>query len=221
MEPPARDRREPLVLWTLTCLVLAWSGYEPADRTVWLMEVAPVLVGGAVLALTYRRFPLTPLAYRLIFVFALILMVGGKYTYADVPVGNWARDVFLLRRNHFDRVGHFFQGVIPAILARELLLRKTPLRPGQAVFWIGVAAALAVSASYELLEWFSAVTTAPEQGTAFLGTQGDEWDAQKDMLMATLGAVLVQVLAARRHDREIEALGLRHQAEVGVPAGKD
>jgi len=202
---PGRDR-EPLVLWSLTCLVLAWSGIEPRDRLVWAMEVAPVVAGGAAFALTYRRFPWTPLAYRLCFCFGLILMVGGKYTYAEVPAGFWAKQLLGLERNHYDRFGHFFQGVVPAILARELLLRRTPLRQGKALFWLCVSVALAVSGAYELIEWVSAITTAPEQGTAFLGTQGDEWDAQKDMLMATLGGILVQLAFARTHDRHLGRL---------------
>lgn len=200
------ERREPLVLWTLACLVLCWSAWECKIRSVWVMETFPVMVGAPALALTYRRFPFTPIAYRLMFFFAVILMVGGKYTYAEVPIGFLVKDWLGLHRNHFDRFGHFFQGVIPAIVGRELLLRCTPLRPGKALFWICVSIALALSATYELVEWISAITTAPEQGTAFLGSQGDEWDAQKDMLMATLGSLAVQLLLGRAHDRQIAAL---------------
>lgn len=200
------ERREPLVLWTLACLVLCWSAWECKDRTVWVMETFPVMAGGPVLAITYRRFPLTPVAYRLVFFFGLILMTGGKYTYAEVPVGFLVKDWLGLERNHFDRFGHFFQGVIPAILAREFLVRLTPLRPGKALFWLSVSVAVAVSAMYELVEWVSALGTPPEQGLAFLGSQGDVWDAQKDMLMATLGAISVQLLFARVHDRQIAAL---------------
>jgi putative membrane protein len=167
------------------------------------MEVAPVLAVGGALVLTYRSFPFTPIAYRLMAFFALILMVGGHYTYAEVPLGFWVRDALHLQRNHFDRFGHFFQGVIPAILAREMFLRCTPLRSGKALFWSCVCVALSISAAYELVEWRSAVLTAPEQGIAFLGSQGDIWDAQKDMLMATLGALTVQLLFARAHDRQI------------------
>jgi len=198
--------REPLALLAAGVLVLAWSGFAPKDRAVWLMEVFPALAGAVALALTWGRFPLTPLAYRLVFVFSLVLMVGGKYTYAEVPVGNWVRDALHLRRNHFDRLGHFLQGVIPAILARELLIRCTPLRPGKALFWICASVALAISACYELIEWQSAIWTAPEQGTAFLGTQGDEWDAQKDMLMALIGSLAAQLALARLHDRQIAGL---------------
>lgn len=200
------ERREPLVLWTLTCLYLCWSAYECKDRAVWVMETAPVMIGGPALALTYRRFPLTPIAYRFVFFFGLILMTGGKYTYAEVPLGFLVKEWLGLERNHFDRFGHFFQGVIPAILARELLIRCTPLRPGKALFWICSSIALAISAMYELVEWVSALKAPPEQGLAFLGSQGDVWDAQKDMLMALLGSIAVQVLFSRIHDRQIAAL---------------
>ena len=200
------DRREPLVLLTVGCLVLCWSAYEPKDRAVWLMETAPAIAGGIALALTYRRFPFTSISYRLMFFFSLILMVGGKYTYAEVPVGFLVKDWLGLQRNHFDRFGHFFQGVIPAIVAREMLLRRTPLRPGKALFWICASIALAISAMYELIEWQSAIWTAPEQGAAFLGSQGDIWDAQKDMTMALIGSISSQLLLGRAHDRQIAAL---------------
>jgi putative membrane protein len=201
-----RRSREPLALLGIGLLALAWSGFAPKDRAVWLMEVFPAIAGAVALGLTFRRFPFTPLAYRLIFVFSLVLMVGGKYTYAEVPIGFWFRDALHLQRNHFDRLGHFLQGVIPAILTREMLIRCTPLRPGKAMFWICSSVALAISASYELVEWQSAIWTAPEQGTAFLGTQGDEWDAQKDMLMALIGSLAAQLALARLHDRQIAEL---------------
>ena len=199
-------RLEARILLALGLVVLAWSGIAPKDRAVWLMEVFPAMAGGVALVLTGRRFPLTPLIYRLIFVFCLVLFVGGKYTYAEVPVGFWVQELFHLKRNHFDRLGHFLQGVIPAILTREMLIRCTPLRPGKALFWICSSVALAVSACYELIEWQSAIWTAPEQGTAFLGTQGDEWDAQKDMLMALIGSLFVQLVFGRIHDRQLAAL---------------
>jgi putative membrane protein len=201
--------REPAILLAAGILVLAWSGFAPKDRAVWLLEVFPAIAGAVALELTCRRFPMTPLAYRLVFFFSLILMVGGKYTYAEVPLGLWVKDLLHLQRNHFDRLGHFFQGVIPAILTREMLIRCTPLRPGKALFWICASVALAVSACYELVEWQSAIWTAPEQGTAFLGTQGDEWDAQKDMLTALLGSLTVQLGFGSVHDRQLAALPAR------------
>lgn len=200
------ERLEPRVLLGLGILVLLWSGICPKDRAVWLMEVFPAVAGAVALAWTARRFPLTPLAYRLVFVFSLVLMVGGKYTYAEVPAGFWIRDLFHLKRNPFDRLGHFLQGVIPAILAREMLIRCTPLKPGKALFWVCVCVGGAVSGLYEVVEWQSAIWTAPEQGTAFLGTQGDEWDAQKDMALALLGALLSLLAFGRLHDRQIAAL---------------
>ena len=198
--------REPLGLLLVGAAVLIWSGLSPADRMVWVMEVIPSVVGVGALVLTYRRFPMTMLTYRLIFVFSLILFVGGKYTYAGVPIGYWVKDLFHLERNHFDRLGHFFQGVVPAILTREMVIRCTPLRQGKAVFWICCSVSLAVSAGYEMIEWQSAIWTAPEQGTAFLGTQGDVWDAQKDMLMAFIGSLTVQLAFAPIHDRQLAAL---------------
>ncbi|HZE98527.1 MAG TPA: DUF2238 domain-containing protein [Planctomycetota bacterium] len=198
--------REPLVLLCIGVLVLAWSGIAPKDRAVWLMEVFPALVGAGVLGLTHRRFPFTPVVYRLVFVFSLILMVGGKYTYAEVPAGFWVRDLFHLQRNHFDRLGHFLQGVIPAMITREMALRCTPLKPGKAVFWICCSVALAISACYELIEWQAAIWTAPEQGSAFLGTQGDVWDTQKDMTMALIGSITAQLVLGRVQDRQLAAL---------------
>jgi putative membrane protein len=201
--------REPLTLLLVGAIVLAWSSVAPKDRAVWLMEVFPAVAGAAALGLTYRRHPFTPGVYRLVFVFSLVLMVGGKYTYAEVPLGFWVRDALHLNRNHFDRVGHFLQGVIPAMIAREMLLRCTPLRPGKAVFWICTSVALAVSACYELIEWQAAIWTAPEQGQAFLGTQGDLWDTQKDMTMALAGSLASQLALARVQDRQIAELPRR------------
>jgi putative membrane protein len=198
--------REPLSLLLVGILMLAWSGVAPKDRTVWLMEVFPAIAGAVALGLTFRRFPLTPVVYRLVFVFSLVLMVGGKYTYAEVPVGFWVRDALHLQRNHFDRLGHFLQGVIPAMITREMLLRCTPLKPGKAAFWICSSVALAISACYELIEWQAAIWTAPEQGEAFHGTQGDVWDTQKDMTMALIGSLVAQLALGRVQDRQIAEL---------------
>jgi putative membrane protein len=199
-------RREPLVLLAVGLALLAWSGLRPHDRFTWLLETAPILIAVPVLAATCRRFPLSPLAYRLIFVHALILMVGGHYTYAEVPLGYWARDAFGLARNHYDRLGHFAQGFVPAILTREILLRKTPLGRGGWLFFLVTCVCLAISACYELVEWWTAVATG-EAATAFLGTQGDPWDTQWDMLFALVGAITAQLTLARAHDRQLESLG--------------
>jgi len=182
--------------------LLAWSGLRPHDYFTWLLEVAPILIGVPVLIATRRRFPLTPLAYRLIFVHALILMAGGHYTYAEVPLGDWVKDALGLARNHYDRLGHFAQGFVPAILAREILLRKTPLSRGGWLFFLVTCVCLAISACYELVEWWTAVATG-EAATAFLGTQGDPWDTQWDMFLALVGAVAAQVTVARVHDRQL------------------
>lgn len=198
--------REPLALLAAGALVLAWSGFAPKDRLVWIMEVFPAIAGAGVLGLTFRRFPFTPLVYRLIFVFSIVLMIGGKYTYAEVPLGFWVRDALHLQRNHYDRLGHFLQGVIPAMVTREMLLRCTPIRPGKAAFWICASVALAISACYELIEWQAAIWTAPEQGDAFLGSQGDVWDTQKDMATALVGSILSQLALGRVHDRQIAGL---------------
>jgi putative membrane protein len=181
---------------------LCLSALHPYDWTTWLLEVFPVLVAVPLLWITYDRFPLTPLLYRLVFLHALILLTGGQYTYARVPVGAWFQHAFNLSRNHFDRLGHFAQGFVPAILSREILLRKSPLRSGKWLFFLIVCICLAFSAFYELIEWWSAETL----GTAandFLGTQGDPWDTQWDMFMALVGALAAQFLLGREHDREL------------------
>jgi putative membrane protein len=197
-----RSATEPLILLALTAIALIASGIDPHDRATWFLEVAPVVIGAAVLIPTYRRFPLTPLLYRLIFVHALVLILGGHYTYARVPLGFWAQDLFDLARNHYDRFGHFMQGFVPAVLARELLLRRTPLRPGGWLFFLVVCVCLGFSATYELLEWGSAVV-AGSAADDFLGTQGDVWDTQWDMFMALLGAITALLTLSRVHDREL------------------
>ena len=195
-------RREPAVLLALLVLSLVLSGIAPRDRFTWFLEVAPIFVVVPILLATYRRFPLTALAYRLIFLHALVLMVGGHYTYAQVPLGFWMRDLFGFARNHYDRIGHFAQGFVPAILVREVLLRKTPLRSGGWVFTIVTCVCLAVSACYEFVEWGMAVATG-SKADAFLGTQGDPWDTQWDMLWALIGAITSQLLLTRTHDRQL------------------
>jgi putative membrane protein len=200
--------RERAVLLAAAGALLALSGIHPRDRFTWVLEVAPILIGVPILVATRRRFPLTPLACRLLFVHALILMLGGHYTYAEVPLGWWAARAFGLARNHYDRLGHFAQGFVPAIVAREVLLRRSPLRPGRWLFFLVACVCLAISATYEFVEWWTAVATG-EGATAFLGTQGDPWDTQWDMFLALVGAVTAQLLLARRHDRELAALGDR------------
>jgi putative membrane protein len=200
-----RPTREPAVLLVMAVILLAASGIGPRDRFTWVLEIAPVLIAVPVLLATRRRFPLTPLAYRLLFVHALILMLGGHYTYAEVPLGFWVGEALGFSRNHYDRLGHFAQGFVPAILAREILLRRSPLRPGRWLFFLAACVCLAISATYELIEWWTALATG-EGATAFLGTQGDPWDTQWDMFLALVGALSALALLGRAHDRELAAL---------------
>lgn len=198
-------RHELLVLLGVGALALVISGIQPYDRLTWWLEVAPILIGVPLLILSYRRFPFTGLAYRLVFVHALILMLGAHYTYARVPLGFWVQDLLDLGRNHYDRVGHFAQGFIPAILAREILLRLSPLHAGKWLFFLVTAVCLALSAFYELIEWWAALLGG-QAADAFLGAQGDVWDSQWDMFLALVGAVTAQLALQRRHDRELTAL---------------
>jgi putative membrane protein len=204
-DPP---RRAPLVLLVLALLALVVSGIGPKDRFTWLLEVAPVLIGAPILVATAKRFPLTPLLCGLLFLHALVLMLGGHYTYAEVPLGEWAKAAFGFARNHYDRLGHLMQGFVPAILAREILLRKTPLPRGGWLLALTTSVCLAFSALYELIEWATALATG-EAAEAFLGTQGDPWDTQWDMFLALCGALLAQALLSRLHDRQLARLAGR------------
>ena len=200
--------REPVVLLFACLAALVISGIGPAERDTWWLEIAPVLIVLPVLALTARRFPLTPLTYRLIFLHALVLIIGGHYTYAQVPIGNWFRDTFDLARNHYDRLGHFMQGAVPAIIAREILLRQLQLKAGKMLFFLVVCVCLAISATYELIEW--QVSIMSEDGAdSFLGTQGDIWDTQWDMFMALIGSIASQLVFARWQDRQLKQFSKR------------
>ena len=196
----------PLSLLAVTAVLLAASAYHPYDPATWWMEVFPIFIAVPILAATYRRFPLTPLVYTLIFVHACILMLGGHYTYARVPLGFWMQDLFGFARNHYDRIGHLAQGFIPAVLAREILVRRSPLRPGGWLFFLVCCVCLAVSAVYEFIEWWAALIGG-SGATEFLGTQGDVWDTQWDMFMALVGAITAQIALSRVHDRQIAKLG--------------
>jgi putative membrane protein len=196
--------------------ILVWSGVAPHDRFTWYLEVAPVLLGLPIVILTARRFPLTPLAYILLAIHACILMVGGKYTYAEVPVGYWVSGAMGWTRNNYDRLGHLAQGFVPAIVAREILIRTSPLRPGKWLTFLVVCVCLAISATYELIEWGTAVSTGTA-ADAFLGTQGDPWDTQEDMAMAGVGAVLALLTLTQLHDRQLRTAG---NGEQGTGNGK-
>ncbi|BAU27499.1 putative membrane protein [Aneurinibacillus soli] len=192
----------PLLLLASFLLIFIWSGIAPKDRFTWYLEVAPAVIGGLILVWTYRTFRLTPLLYGLLWIHALILVVGGHYTYAEMPLFNWLRDAYDLDRNYYDRLGHFAQGFIPAILVREILIRKQVVRGHGWLFFLVVSICLAFSAFYELLEFGMALATGTA-ADAFLGTQGDVWDSQWDMLFALIGAIVAQLLLARVHDRQL------------------
>ena len=191
-------------LFVLFLAALAWSAVRPHDWFTWILEVFPAIIGAVLLLATRTRFPLTPLLYVLLFVHALILVVGGHYTYALVPFGFWMQDAFGFARNHYDRIGHFAQGFVPAIVAREILIRRNVVRGRGWLFSIVVAFCLAISAAYELLEW-SVSALSGSKGDSFLGTQGDIWDTQKDMALAFLGSIVAQLALGRLHDRQLAA----------------
>lgn len=207
MSPPTDSSRTPLLiaLFVLTMIALAASGWRPHDRTTWWLEVAPVLIVVPVLWFTRERYPLTTLLYVLIFVHALVLMLGGAYTYARVPLGQWVQQAFDLSRNPYDKLGHFMQGFVPAIAAREILLRGGYVRGRRMVALVCVCIALAISAAYELVEWAAAVALG-QGADEFLGTQGDPWDTQSDMAMALVGAIVALAVLGRLHDRQIGRL---------------
>ena len=192
-------------LLALFALALTWSAIRPHDYFTWALEVFPAVIGAVLLIATRRRFPLTPLLTILLFIHALILVVGGHYTYALVPFGFWMRDAFGFARNHYDRIGHFAQGFVPAIVAREILIRFGVVRGRGWLFSIVVAFCLAISAAYELLEW-TVSELSGSKGDSFLGTQGDIWDTQKDMALATLGAIVAQLTLRRLHDRQLASV---------------
>ena len=198
-------RTEAIALLSVGIVCLAVSAVGALEPGTWVLEVFPIFLAVPLLLATARRFPLTPLAYRLIFLHAIVLMVGGHYTYARVPLGFWVQDALHLARNHYDRLGHFAQGFVPAIVAREILLRCSPLTRGRWLFFLVTCVCLSVSACYEFIEWAAALLGG-SSAESFLGTQGDVWDTQWDMFMALLGALASQLLLARVHDRQLARL---------------
>ena len=191
-------------LWLIIFFAtLVWSGIEPKDSTTWVLEVLPAVVGFAVMVATRRRFPLTSLAYLLILAHCIVLMVGGHYTYAEVPLFDWIRDGFGLERNNYDKLGHFMQGFVPAIVAREILVRNAIIAGKGWMSFIIVCICLAISAFYELIEWWVAILS-DEAAEAFLGTQGYVWDTQSDMMYALVGAIAALVLLSKLHDKQIK-----------------
>jgi putative membrane protein len=204
----AQDKRVRLALGLVIVVALAVSGIRPYDRVTWLMEVAPVLLALPILLLTHRRFPLTPLLFLLLFVHALVLIWGGAYTYARVPLGFWMQDLIGLARNPYDKIGHFMQGLVPALLAREILLRGRHVSGKALAAFLSVCIALAGSAFYELIEWWAALALG-QGAEEFLGTQGDPWDTQSDMFLALIGAGLAMLALSPTQDRQIRTLDER------------
>jgi putative membrane protein len=199
----SEDRLPVALLGVLVLVSIATLWNPPAGRTSWILEVGPGLAGVAVLVLVYRRFRMSNVVYVCVFLHVLILVYGGFYTYAMTPLGNWARDTFHFERNHYDRVGHLALGVFPALYTREILLRTSPLRRGKWLFFIVCSICLAIGAFWELLEWWTTLVVAGDVGTAFLGSQGDVWDAQWDMLLALVGAMFSLALLGKLHDRSM------------------
>ena len=201
MKQPSRYE---LGLLVSLVLLLVWSGIRPHDRFTWVLEVFPILLGVPALILLYPRLRLTPLVYTLVWIHCLILMLGGHYTYAQVPLGFWMEDWFGFGRNHYDRIGHFAQGFIPAMLAREIFIRRSPLNGSRWLPFMVVCFCLAFSAFYELIEFWTALATG-SAATDFLGTQGDPWDTQWDMMLALIGSIVSLLLLSRWQDRQIAA----------------
>ena len=201
--PPAYE----LCLLAIVVIVLIWSGIEPHDRFTWMLEVFPVIIGVPIIIYVYPRFRFTPLVYSLMAIHAVILMVGGRYTYAEVPLGFRLQEWFGFARNHYDRIGHFAQGFVPALVAREILIRRSPLRGTRWLPFLVICFCLAFSALYELIEFWTALATG-EQAEAFLGTQGDPWDTQWDMMLALIGAITALMLLSRWHDRQLRRAGV-------------
>jgi putative membrane protein len=204
----------PTTLLALTLIALVVSGWRPYDRLTWLLEVLPVLVAVPLLVATRERYPLTTLLYVLIFLHALVLIGGGAYTYARVPAGFWVQDWLGLARNPYDKLGHFMQGLVPALVAREILLRGGFVRGARMTAFLCVCVALAISALYELIEWASALALG-QGADEFLGTQGDPWDTQSDMFYALIGSTVAMATLSRLHDRELGRLGTIRA--LGVP----
>jgi putative membrane protein len=195
------------IIWAAVFVgVLLWSAFKPTDLTIWVLEVAPAIIGAAILVFTRKRFPLTTLTYVLILIHCIVLMVGGHYTYAEVPIGDWVRDTFDQSRNNYDKLGHFVQGFIPAIIAREIVVRLKVFNFTSWRNFFIVCFCLALSAFYELIEWWTAVL-AGESADAFLSTQGYVWDTQADMWTALVGAVLALLMLGSWQDKQLRNAG--------------
>lgn len=199
------DQSKVLLLFLTLLIIFVWSAINPRDTLTWALEVFPVIIGVVILVSTYHLFKFTIFAYLVIWMHSIILLIGGHYTYSEMPIFNWIRDAFELSRNNYDKVGHLAQGFFPAIIAREILLRKSPLKQGRWLFFIVVSICLAISAFYELIEWWVALLTGTA-AEAFLATQGDIWDTQSDMALALIGAIFSMLLLGRVHDRFLDRM---------------
>jgi len=195
----------PSILLTFFVVVLTWSGIQPKESFTWVLEVFPAVIGAVILILTRKSFPFTPLVYTLIFTHACILCVGGHYTYAEVPAFDWLKEAFHHSRNNYDKVGHFAQGFVPALIIREIFIRKEVIIKNGWLNFIVVSVCMAISAAYELLEWFVSLFSG-EAGDSFLGTQGYVWDTQSDMLYATIGAITALILLSSIQNKQIKKL---------------
>nr|WP_174506047.1 DUF2238 domain-containing protein [Acinetobacter sp. Marseille-Q1620] len=194
-----------IIAMIVLLLILLISGIYPFDRMTWVLEVMPVIIVIPLLCISYKKFPLTPLLYTLIFIHAIVLMLGGAYSYARVPLGFYIADWFDLSRNPYDKIGHFMQGFVPAIVAREILIRKHILAKGKMLAFIVICIVLAISASYELIEWAAAICLG-QDAEEFLGTQGDVWDTQSDMFFALIGAITALFILSKWHDQQIQKI---------------
>jgi putative membrane protein len=203
MKQMTKQTRLHIFLLVSLVVVFIWSLADCFDFFTWLLEALPVIIGGGVVIAVYRKFKLTNLVYVLIWMYAIILLIGAHYTYARMPLFNWLAEILELSRNHYDRFGHIAQGFVPAIIARELLLRTSPLKPSKWLFFIVACICLGISAAYEVLEWLVAAGTG-SAAVAFLATQGDQWDTQKDMALCLLGAVTALLALGRVHDRGLK-----------------
>jgi putative membrane protein len=204
------SKRYQVSLLAVVLAFWAWSGIKPLDtRLTWVLETLPFMIALPVMLLTYKKFPLTNLAYTLIAIHAMILMLGGHYSYAKVPIGFWMEDWFGWTRNNYDKIGHFMQGFGPAIYSREIIARTSPLKRGKWLGFMSVAVPLAFSALYEIFEWLASLSN-PADTEAFLGTQGDIWDTQSDMLWCLIGSIVALILLTRLHNRYLAKNGGEH-----------
>lgn len=194
-----------IVLLIIFFIVFIWSAVNPKNLFTWFLEVLPAVIGVIVITITYSKFRFTTFVYVLILIHTIILMVGGHYTYAEMPLFNWIRDTFNLSRNYYDRLGHFAQGFIPAFIAKEVLIKKSYLKRSKMLNFLIICICLSISASYELLEWGVAKATGTA-ADAFLGTQGDVWDTQWDMFLALIGSIVSASVFGKVHDKYIEKL---------------